>query len=112
MANLGAIGKSVSSFSVIEFPFYARADIAHRLNKDGSLVGHVVENNSTPIVNCAVFLFWRKTMARVGRTFTDKNGDYRFDGIDTDTNQYVAVVQDPDGGVQYNDQIRALAVPV
>lgn len=110
MADRGAIGRILPREEVIEFPLYARTDVKSRLNKDGQIIGTVTEV-SAPFANCAVFLLWRPTMRLIARTFTDANGDYRFEGLDRDLSKYVVVCQDPAGGTVYNDQIYALVVP-
>lgn len=110
MADQGAIGIPAYSAEVIEFPFYARADIQSRLNKDGQIIGTVTES-SVPVVGAAVFLLWRPTMTRVARAFTDADGNYKFDGLDRELSNYVVVCQDPPAGTVYNDQIYSLVLP-
>lgn len=110
MADAGTIAKLMPRRYTIELPFYARADIRDRLDKNGQIVGTVTEN-TVPVANVAVFLMWRPTMARVARTFTDANGDYRFEGLDRTLSNYVVVCQDPPGGTTYNDQVYSLILP-
>ena len=110
MSDSGAIAKLIPRQHIIELPSYAVSDIKNRLNKNGQIIGSVTED-SVPVANVAVFLMWRPTMARVARTFTDANGDYKFEGLDRELSKYVVVCQDPPGGTVYNDQVYSLVLP-
>lgn len=117
MADLGAVAKdfveaSKSGIYSMPFPNYAVTEIRDRLNQDASLGGTVYENG-VPLKDCEVVVFWRPTMARIARAFTDANGDWLVSGLDpAKTDHYAVVIKDKAGGTVYNDGYYALPDPV
>lgn len=116
MADLGAVGKyhpDVFLPVAREFPNYAVTDLASAFANMSGIVGGTVLENGVELADCEVIVFWRPSMARIGRTWTDSAGNWEVGGLDpTKTEHYTVVIKDKDGGTVYNDAIYALIAPV
>lgn len=67
----------------------------------GTLSGKVqVEGVDAPYIN--VRLYYRPTGQMIKQMYTDVNGEWSFDGLETGSNDYYVLAIDPDGGTQYN----------
>lgn len=116
MADLGAIAKSGDEFGkVLIAPLPAYAPTRNLLTfkpMNGTLGGTVLESG-VPVADVRVTVLWRPSMQPIARTYTDAAGEWSVDGVDpTDTENYVVVIHDKEGGTVYNDAIYALVAPV
>lgn len=114
MADLGNITGQAFSLQgqVIPFPLYYTHDITKALSHSGILGGNVSESG-TPLENVSISVHWRDTGACIGRSSTDRNGDWALAGFDpAQTEKYAVWVRDPAGGTAYNDIFFALVTAI
>jgi hypothetical protein len=122
MANLGAIGSTIPSVSLmplIRAPFPTYADrvvppgaLFSMLRRDGIFGGNV-KTAGVNEPNVEVMVMWRPSMRLIARTRTDADGNWTLTGFDpTRAADYAIIYKDPATGAVYNDAIYSLVAPV
>lgn len=121
MADLGAVAKDGTALGgmaglflgciIRTNPAYAGSGLGDMSTATGGRIQGVVTENSVPIKDCIVLLYYRPSGVLIGRKRTDADGYYEFNGLIPTPNLYSVVVQDLAGGTQYNDQIKSLTTP-
>lgn len=76
-------------------------------------ISGVVMDGTNPVENANVTLHHTQTRKMIASTFTDENGEYIIKNIPILTgNTYFAIVDDVEGGTNYNSMILSGLTPV
>lgn len=114
MADLGTLPLVLENENVLIMPLWADSPFtpigSNAIGVSGSITG-VVKEGITNLNRAVVYLYYRPTGYLIAKVLTDQNGQFQFNGLDVNKNDYFVVALDPDGGTQYNALIYDRVTP-